>query len=116
MFQIKIDTGADVSVLPKSLIDQLNSNDELQIIPTNAALISYGNFKIKPLGIVNLECRCNKTRKIISFMVIDCKKSQPLLGLDDCIKFGIISKIDSVQMNNTLTKNDIFDQFQNLKV
>lgn len=52
----KLDSGSDCSILPYNVFKNLKSNVSLKQSPIT--LVSYGDFKYKPLGEVSLECIC----------------------------------------------------------
>jgi hypothetical protein len=62
--KFKLDTGAETNVLSYNMIKYLNVN----LIETETVLIAYGNFKIKPMGKVKMECVSNNTIIPIEFM------------------------------------------------
>jgi len=83
----KVDTGADVNVIPLSIFKQLGY---LKLSQTPVILQVYGGFKIKPLGVVNLQCCYENKESNERFIVVQCGK--PLLSLETCIKLEIIKK------------------------
>lgn len=93
----KIDTGAEVSVLPWKVYDDLKLPKLLE--KTSIVLVAFGNSRIKPVGTVKLECKHVKDLEgkpiKITFVVVN-QEFRPLLGLRDCMKLGVVQKIDTV--------------------
>jgi RNase H-like domain found in reverse transcriptase/Reverse transcriptase (RNA-dependent DNA polymerase)/Integrase zinc binding domain len=96
--KFKLDTGAEVSVLPYSSFLKLPCASQLK--PTKVRLVSFGNHEITPLGAISLNCMHGKHVETITFMVADVK-SKPLLGLDACVKLGFIKQVWNVQAHDT---------------
>ena len=92
----KLDTGAEVSVLP---LQCLNKNLLSNMKKSNVTLVAYGNtnFRIKPVGEITLKCRVREKQAIISFVVVDKEGQMPLLGLSGCIDLHLIERVDSVE-------------------
>lgn len=92
----KLDTGAEISVLPKSIFDKINlkNNNQLKLNPTSIRLVTYGNFNIMALGKIKLNCSVNSTRVMLDFVIVE-NNLQPLLGIAGCINLNLIKRIDS---------------------
>lgn len=91
----KIDTGAQVSVLPYNDFKSLNTKKKLQ--PTNVTLVAYGNknFKITPVGQVTLKLKVGNQIAEVNFVVVN-PSSGAILGLQDCLKLQLISRSTKV--------------------
>ncbi|KAJ3661691.1 hypothetical protein Zmor_006078 [Zophobas morio] len=87
----KIDTGAQVSVLPYNDFKSLNTKKKLQ--PTNVTLVAYGNknFKITPVGQVTLKLKVGNQIAEVNFVVVN-PSSGAILGLQDCLRLQLISR------------------------
>lgn len=79
-------------------------NNNLRIRKSNVTLVSYGNFKVKPLGEIFIYCKFKDISSKVKFIVVDFS-AEPLLGLDYCLKFELIRKGDSVNLNTFLPNN-----------
>ncbi|KAG5873784.1 hypothetical protein JTB14_024100 [Gonioctena quinquepunctata] len=90
--KIKLDSGAEINCLPLKMFSKLQ---DVNIQPTNIMILGFGNnsSKIKPLGIAKLNCIIKEVRKIVEFLVVDVD-SEPILGLNDCVDFGLIKRVD----------------------
>ena len=108
----KLDMGSDVNVLPNSIFKSLNCNNLMK--HTNLILETYGGSQIKPLGVVDLECKLGNVKKCLEFVIVDCN-SGPLLGLSSCEELGLIKRqeIHNVQIkdkNSFINENiDVFE-------
>ena len=52
--KFKLDTGAEANVLPLGVYSKLRNKSPL--LETSVVLSSYGDFKVKPKGTLNLNC------------------------------------------------------------
>ena len=79
---VKIDTGAEVSVLPLQLYNELQVKPPLKF--TNIKLTAYGGAAITPSGTCKLTCSSPaQNRWDVKFYVASVQ-AQPILGLHDC--------------------------------
>lgn len=103
--KFKIDTGAEVSVMPLDLFEQLKS--KIKVERPSAVLVNFGNFKIKPRGKVILCCKVGKMFKPIEveFMLTEANW-KPILGLDESLRLGLIQKIPINEINLHLGSRD----------
>lgn len=107
----KLDSGSDSSILPKSIYDALPVKPVLRNCPIT--LVSYGNFKFKPLGEAVLKCSVNSLHFNIKFIIVNfCVDA--LLGLDDCLKFNLIMRINTVISCLPNTKDKVYAQFKDI--
>ncbi|XP_044745087.1 uncharacterized protein LOC123306952 [Coccinella septempunctata] len=113
--EFKLDTGAEVSILPAYAVKSCNLS---RIKPTDVTLVAYGSekFKIKPVGEISLTCRCNGRNAIINFIVVDCKNQVPLLGLTGCIALKLIKRIDNLVKNIVHGSKTIFRSLEDIKL
>ncbi|GBM63219.1 Uncharacterized protein K02A2.6 [Araneus ventricosus] len=102
--KFKLDTGAETNVLSYNMVKHLNVN----LTKTETVLIAYGNFKIKPMGKVSLECISNDTIMPIEFIIIE-KRSTPILGLNACVKLNLIQRISQITIDN---KSDMLKMYE----
>ncbi|GBN22426.1 Transposon Ty3-G Gag-Pol polyprotein [Araneus ventricosus] len=102
--KFKLDTGAETNVLSYNMVKHLNVN----LTKTETVLIAYGNFKIKPMGKVSLECISNDTIMPIEFIIIE-KRSTPILGLNAGVKLNLIQRINQITIDN---KSDVLKMYE----
>lgn len=105
----KLDSGSDCSILPKHIFQKLPNKSHLKSCAIT--LVSYGNFRFKPLGEIVLSCQYKSMIRNIKFVVVDCH-TEPLLGLVDCLQFGLISRVNVV--NLLKTKDEIFECYKDI--
>ncbi|KAK9721439.1 hypothetical protein QE152_g21560 [Popillia japonica] len=98
IIDFKLDTGAEINVLPLDVLNSITGLTELT--PSNISIIAYGSkdFKIKSKVIVKLMCQVKDISKFLEFVIVDVKKQAPLLGLKACVEFGLIARIDNIQL------------------
>ncbi|GFW20262.1 uncharacterized protein K02A2.6 [Trichonephila clavipes] len=75
----KLDTGAEVDILPLYILSMFKVNPKLS--KTNISLTTYGNFNLKPNGSLIIHCSTDKLKNVpLPFYVVNVK-SKPILGL-----------------------------------
>ena len=99
----KLDTGAEANVLPVTVFNKLSIRPSLQ--PTTTRLTAYGGSLISAIGTCELNCEINGNSHRIKFYVVDVD-SQPILGLQDCDRFGLIKRMNVINTGQS-TKQSI---------
>ena len=79
--KFKLDTGAETNVLPLSVYSKLKNKSLL--LETSVVLSSYGEFKVKPEGKLNLSCKIQGMEQTLPFFVV-AVESSPILGHSAC--------------------------------
>ena len=98
--QFKLDTGAQVNVIPLQKFKQMKLKD-IKLEHTNTKLTGYGGTKLKVKGKCSLQC-CYKNSEIVgTFHVVDTN-SPAVLGLQSCVDLGLIKLVMSVSSNNSM--------------
>lgn len=87
--QFKIDTGAQVNILPPSIYKKLSN---VKLSKTSTSLTSYSGDKLKVVG----KCSLHLKDKNCEFFVTDTNQS-PLLGFKASNELGLIHVIMTVQ-------------------
>lgn len=106
----KVDTGAQVNILPKNIYNKLSQNCTLE--HTKLVLETFRGFKITPLGVVHLNCTYKNVKRELTFVVEN--NDMPILGLISCIDLKIVNRVESIGILPTAieqfvkTNNDIF--------
>lgn len=88
LVSFKIDTGSDVVVLPKKLLDLVAPGCSLYRSKT--ALRAFGGEIVRPIGTCVLDCFLNGKKQKINIEIVDFD-TVPLLGLDACIAFDLVN-------------------------
>ncbi|KAL4721170.1 hypothetical protein ACJJTC_004946 [Scirpophaga incertulas] len=97
--EFKIDSGADVNILPLLYFEKLPQKYEL--MENKNKLTAFGGFIIDPVGVVTLDCKVKgKSYKRINFVVVkgDCI---PILGRNTSVRLNLIQRIYDVKVNNS---------------
>lgn len=92
----KLDTGAEVNCVPKKLVETLKVPISRE---KNIRIIDYSSNKISTFGQVKLVCvdPITKLEHVAPFVVVD-NSFEPLLGLDSCINFGLIERVNNTNV------------------
>lgn len=107
--EFKLDTGAQVNVLPLNVIKHSN----VKIESSKLTLKTYTNARIPVVGKVEITCQTNNTERKVEFQVVDMENICPILGLKSVVDFGlIVRKINSI--NNTTMYHDYKDLFKGI--
>ena len=104
---MKLDTGAEVSVLPMHLYNKLQVKPPLKT--TSMKLSAYGGTSIKPMGICKLPCTGNGKVCDVKFYVAPVN-AQAILGLNDCVQLGLVKRVCDLQTELS-TKDTIRDNY-----
>ncbi|XP_028177969.1 uncharacterized protein LOC114365564 [Ostrinia furnacalis] len=100
--QCKLDSGADVSVMPIKVFNRINTNLNLKLRECNLKIESFAGEKVKPKGMISLRCKFKNFECYENFIVLDC--SNVLLGLSGCIALNLIKRINNVEINKDKEK------------
>ncbi|KAJ1525507.1 hypothetical protein ONE63_010315 [Megalurothrips usitatus] len=89
--EFKMDTGAEVNVMPKRVLDRIY-NGSYVLQPTDIVLEVYGGTLLRPIGTITIsDCTLNDRSLSLQFVVADVE-SVPLLGLPSCEEYGLITR------------------------
>ena len=104
----KLDTGAEVNVLPLSLYKQMRL---APFSSTSTILRGFGNALIKPLGAVEMII-CDRTGRKFSliFFVTDIIHT-PILGEHACELLNLVKKIEDISESSNLTLDMVTNNF-----
>ena len=84
---VKLDTRAEVSILPLHLYNKLQS--KLPLKTTTMKLSAYGISSIKPTGTCRLNCNSDSNLCDVKFYVAPAK-AQAILGVNDHVQLGLV--------------------------
>ena len=101
--KFQMDTGAEVSVLPKYVFDKLKVKPEVQ--PTRTYLVAFTGTKIKPFGKCSILCVHNTMKYMLNFFIVDAEFC-PLLSKNACKLLGVIKFVNEVKPPSLLTKSN----------
>ncbi|GFV68565.1 uncharacterized protein TNCV_3130201 [Trichonephila clavipes] len=106
----KLDTGAEVNILPLYILSMFKVNPKLS--KTNISLTTYGNFNLKPNGCLIINCSTHKLKNVpLPFYVVNVK-SRPILGIRACKELKLIERIDAIECS--ISKNELIKQYKDV--
>uniref|UniRef100_A0A8D8TR55 Peptidase A2 domain-containing protein n=1 Tax=Cacopsylla melanoneura TaxID=428564 RepID=A0A8D8TR55_9HEMI len=102
----KLDTGADINVIPESVAVKINSNWK-KMSSKNVPLIkAFGGHKIYTLGNVQIRLKKKELCQTLVFSVVKNGKGIiPILGRDACVTLGFIKKVETLDHVFELDEN-----------
>ncbi|XP_026054529.1 uncharacterized protein K02A2.6-like [Carassius auratus] len=106
----KLDTGAQVNIIPAGRFEKLFSTTELK--PTTRRLTGYGGEPLDVKGTCQLNCRYKDTEAVLEFYIVSTH-APPVLGLRACLDLGLIKLVFSVDADTSKTC-DIMQEFQDV--
>ncbi|BES90402.1 Ring finger protein [Nesidiocoris tenuis] len=86
-----------------SLYHKIKSNGLLK--KTATCIKSYGGYKTKPIGEVELICSYKDITKKLNFIVVDLNSS-PILGADSCLQFNLLKRLYNVSSQSNDPANE----------
>ncbi|XP_062517330.1 uncharacterized protein LOC134192600 [Corticium candelabrum] len=112
MVNFKLDTGAQVNVLPRSVYCRLTAKPVLE--PAKLRLMPHGLSRPLP---VDGQCFCqveHGTTHHLQFYVVPATAS-PILGLNACQKLGLVKQIAEVDRNdNQIVKDSVLKDYSTI--
>lgn len=112
----KLDSGAEVNILPFVNIKQL---DMVKIQPTERTLTSYSGHTVKIKGTCFLQCDSKTRSKLLEFFV-SSNNCSPVLGLDALVKLNLVKRVNQltevidVKENTDTILNEYEDVFEGI--
>ncbi|XP_072937556.1 uncharacterized protein [Epargyreus clarus] len=99
--KFKLDSGADINVLPYHLYQKLNPR-KIRLKKNKQKVTTYGGFVIVPVGVISIKCKpMGRNDTIIEFTVVK-GDTTPILGRDTCVQLSLIKRV--YQVSNNLTE------------
>lgn len=115
LLKFKIDTGAQVNVLPENIFKTLSPTPDL--IPADSVILrGYGGTRLPILGKIVLPCFYKDKFIRADFFVI-AADAKPVLGLNTCLQLNLIKLIFDVHKNYSTAEgmiSDFADLFQGI--
>ena len=105
---LDIDSGAQCNILSKASAEKFIA---ITPITDSGVIISGVSTRIISYGQINLPYKYRDMKKVITVQVIDSLRSFQLLGRKDSLLFGLIARVNSVDVSVTTEqlKNDYAD-------
>ncbi len=101
----KLDTGAQVNVLPVKCFNKLTNKPELK--QKNITIRSYTGEKIPIKGVcyARLKCQGIDLEEEVMFVVV-AHEYQAILGLEACEKYNLVTRVNTVNKDSTIASNN----------
>ena len=106
----KLDTGADVNVLPLNYLKILGYHEN-SLIPSSLKLQSYSGNNISVIGKCNLKTKYKNNIYIINFIVVNTR-SCPILGKYSCEELNLIKRVNCI--NEQINDHPLFHEFSDI--
>jgi transposase InsO family protein len=114
--RFKLDTGAQVNVIPKATYLKLTKRPEMK--KTTQKFYGYAGQAIDIQGSVELSCKYKGKSYKGTFFIANTKgHSQPILGLQACMDLGIVTLVLSVESqgrSSPLTRDAVISEYGHL--
>ncbi|XP_063391344.1 uncharacterized protein K02A2.6-like [Cydia fagiglandana] len=94
----KLDTGAQVNILPEGYLMKLGIASE-DLLKINTRLTEYSGAGINVIGKIFLRVRYKKDLYVLEFKIVDLD-SAPILGRDACKELNLVRRVMSVEQSN----------------
>lgn len=99
----KLDTGADVNVLPQKYLKTMRI-EEKELTKTKLKLQGYSGSNISVIGKCFLKFKHRSTDYILQFIVVD-SDSAPILGRSSCEELNLVKRVWSINLKNKSNEN-----------
>ena len=106
---MKLDTGAQCNVLPLHIYNQISDRP---LKPSKSRLVSYSGHKLNTVGKVTLLVSTKNKYVPIEFEIVK-DKSTPLFGLKACLELNLISRLFSLNCENT-SSEEILENYRDV--
>ena len=108
--KFKLGAGAEANVLTFSVYSKLKNKSPL--LETSVVLSSYGEFKVKLDGKLNLSCKVQGMEQTLRVFVV-AVESPSILELSACLKLNLVRRVESLAQS-PLTKCEIMKEFSDV--
>lgn len=98
--RFKLDTGADVNVLPEKYLSRLGIGHE-RLLTTSTKLHEYSGAQVKVLGKCFLKVKYKDETYILEFKIAGVN-STPILGRQSCERLNLVKRIYSISTSDQL--------------
>lgn len=101
--RFKLDTGADVNVLPLSYLNQIGISEK-DLLTKTCKLTGYSGSNIKVVGSCNFKVQYRNKTYILEFIIADVT-SPPILGRYTCEELNMVKLV--LTLKETGTQNEL---------
>ncbi|PIK56894.1 hypothetical protein BSL78_06220 [Apostichopus japonicus] len=102
----KLDTGAQINIIPVSEYDKLLPKPKLYA--TKVKLTAYGGTPVPVMGQCIAKLHHKSKTQFVSFYVVP-RNVQPLMGVETCVKLGLIKRVNRIQAVGLSNTNETSD-------
>ena len=88
--KFKVDTGAQINVIPITAFDTLAETRMKQLKPTQVRLTGYSGNVEPTTGTCRIECKLREKPHTLEFFSIADTHATPILGFDSCRAMGLV--------------------------
>ncbi|UYV70568.1 K02A2.6-like, partial [Cordylochernes scorpioides] len=107
---VKLDTGADVNILPERLIKEWPNMPLLET--ADCKIYTYTGQQIPVVGKCQLDCKMKYACRKVTFLIVN-NSAVPILGLDECVKLNIVKRVETIsEISVTLT--GLLDEYKDV--
>lgn len=103
--KFKLDTGSQVNIIPKQVLNSLGLSHMYDLKQTDQKLSAYNGNPLRSLGCFELNCSYKGQSQSLTFHVVETT-SPPILGMRACLGFGLIKLVYSCNLDTTPDKSE----------
>ncbi|UYV60465.1 K02A2.6-like [Cordylochernes scorpioides] len=107
---IKLDTGADVNILPEILIKEWPNMPLLET--ADCKIYTYTGQQIPVVGKSLLDCKTKYACRKVTFLILN-NSAVPILGLDECVKLNLVKRVETIS-DISVTLTGLLDEYKDV--
>ncbi|UYV79499.1 K02A2.6-like [Cordylochernes scorpioides] len=107
---IKLDTGADVNILPERLIKEWPNMPLLET--ADCKIYTYTGQQIPVVGKCQLDCKTKYACRKVTFLIVN-NSAVPILGLDECEKLNLVKRVETIS-DSSVTLIGLLDKYKDV--
>ncbi|UYV70538.1 hypothetical protein LAZ67_7003442, partial [Cordylochernes scorpioides] len=107
---IKLDTGADVNILPERLIKEWPNMPLLET--ADCKIYTYTGQQIPVVGKCQLDCKMKYACRKVTFLIVN-NSAVPILGLDECEKLNLVKRVETIS-DISVTLTGLLDEYKDV--
>ncbi|UYV65559.1 K02A2.6-like, partial [Cordylochernes scorpioides] len=107
---IKLDTGADVNILPERLIKEWPNMPLLET--ADCKIYTYTGQQIPVVGKCQLDCKTKYACRKVTFLIVN-NSAVPILGLDECEKLNLVKRVETIS-DISVTLTGLLDKYKDV--
>ncbi|UYV66789.1 K02A2.6-like [Cordylochernes scorpioides] len=107
---VKLDTGADVNILPERLIKEWPNMPLLET--ADCKIYTCTGQQIPVVGKCQLDCKTKYACRKVTFLIVN-NSAVPILGLDECVNLNLVKRVETIsEISVTLT--GLLDEYKDV--